>query len=90
MAHYYDPETGSGNISKASPEWKEIWEQAKADETLTKHPLHAAYEEVNRRVAMGEHWAKCANCGTPYQMTPQWSDGTVCSSGCYSSFRDSL
>lgn len=90
MAHYYDPETGSGNISKASPEWKEIWDQARDNQTPDMHPLHAAYAEVNRRVAAGEHWTKCANCGSPYQMTAQWSNGTVCSSDCYSAFAASL
>lgn len=86
MAHYYNPETGSNNISKATQEWKEVWDRARDNETPLKHPLHAAYEEINTRVAQGEMWAKCANCGSPYQMTEEWSDGTVCSRNCHAAY----
>lgn len=88
MTHYYNEETGSNNISKASPEWKEIWDEAKNNQSPDRHPLHAAYEEVNRRIAAGESWAKCANCGSPYQLTMEWSNNTVCSLSCHNDYLD--
>jgi hypothetical protein len=38
----------------------------------------------------GEAWAKCANCGQPYQLTDEWSDSTVCSDRCFDSFLASM
>jgi hypothetical protein len=47
------------------------------------HPKHKAIAAINIRVRdHGEQWAKCANCGNPYQLTEQWPDSTVCSDSC--------
>lgn len=55
------------------------------------HPIHKRYAEINIGVRdRGERWAKCANCGQPYQLTQAWSDGTVCSEGCFAAFSASL
>lgn len=55
------------------------------------HPLHKVYAAINIRIRdHGEHWAKCANCGLPYQLTEQWSETTVCSERCYREFAASL
>lgn len=32
------------------------------------------------------HRATCANCGERYLITPEWSDGTVCSQQCYTQY----
>jgi hypothetical protein len=80
------PETGSSNISKASPEWTEVLGAARAAHTGDGYVLHEAYAAINERVAAGEAWAKCANCGSPYQLTEQWGDMTVCSSNCFTEY----
>lgn len=56
------------------------------------HPIHKTYAEVNIRIRdLGEHWAKCANCGDLYRYdTPEWYDSTVCSSSCHAAFVASL
>jgi hypothetical protein len=47
------------------------------------HPVHIDIALINLGVRdRGERWAKCANCGRPYQLTPAWSSETVCSDGC--------
>ena len=53
------------------------------------HPKHVAYALINIGIRdRGERWAKCANCGDPYQLTEKWSDTTACSSECYRAFGD--
>lgn len=55
------------------------------------HPLHRMYAEINVRVRdRGERWAKCPNCGDPYQITPEWTSDTVCSERCGDEFAASL
>lgn len=55
------------------------------------HPKHRAIAAINIRVRdHGEHWAKCANCGDLYQLTNEWSDGTVCCESCFDAFSASL
>ena len=55
------------------------------------HPLHRMYAHINIGIRdRGEVWAKCANCGKPYEIDDEWSNGTVCSRGCASSFRRHL
>ena len=47
------------------------------------HPVHKLYAEINVGIRdRGEQWAKCLNCGDPYQITEQWQDGTFCCDGC--------
>jgi len=47
------------------------------------HPKHRAIAAINIRVRdHGEHWAKCCNCGDPYQLTEQWPYPDVCSGRC--------
>ena len=54
-------------------------------------PIHKLYAAINIGIRdRGEHWAKCANCGTLYQLTDEWSEGTVCSQRCWDKFRYSL
>ena len=55
------------------------------------HPKHKAIAAINIRVRdHGEHWAKCANCGEPYQITEEWGNGTVCSRDCADAFTSYL
>ena len=47
------------------------------------HPVHKRYAEINVGIRdRGEQWAKCLNCGDPYQITEQWQDGTFCCDEC--------
>lgn len=47
------------------------------------HPIHKLYAHINIGIRdRGETWAKCANCGDPYQVTEDWTDSTVCSFRC--------
>lgn len=47
------------------------------------HPIHLMYAMINIGIRdRGERWAKCANCGEPYQLTEEWSGDTVCSERC--------
>lgn len=57
----------------------------------TAHPIHKMYAEINIGIRdRGEVWAKCANCGQPYQITEEWSDSTVCGDRCFSEFVSSF
>lgn len=48
------------------------------------HPLHTVYALINKDVRdNGAEWSKCANCGFPYRLSEEWSDGTVCSPRCF-------
>jgi hypothetical protein len=52
------------------------------------HPLHRLYAEINIGIRdRGERWAKCADCGVPYQLTPAWDSETVCSPACAERYR---
>ena len=47
------------------------------------HPVHKRYARINIGIRdHGERWAKCLNCGYPYQITDQWQDGTFCCDEC--------
>jgi len=88
MSDEYDaehPETGSGNISKATDEWKQVLDQARAND-LDGYTLHHAYALINEQVAEGIPWAKCANCGSPYRMDQDGAGDTVCSSDCFDDY----
>lgn len=51
------------------------------------HPLHKMYAAINIGIRdRGEQWAKCPNCGDPYQITEEWTNETVCSQNCYDEF----
>ena len=53
--------------------------------------IHKVYAEINIGIRdRGERWAKCANCGCPYQLTENWGDGTVCSEYCGQEFDNYL
>lgn len=55
------------------------------------HPKHKAIAAINIRIRdHGERWAKCANCGDPYQITEAWDNGTLCSLPCEAEFTDYL
>ena len=81
-------ETGSNNISKASPEWKAILEQARREHescsTECQYDIHHAYRLANES---GAPWNKCSNCGSPYVVT---SVGALCSPECYNEEVDAL
>lgn len=89
MTDQYDEahqETGSSNISKATPEWKQILKEARARGDDTKPVLHTAYDIVNAQVKQGILWSKCANCGSPYKIKEDWANDTVCSEVCQSEY----
>lgn len=55
------------------------------------HPVHKQIAEINIGIRdRGERWEKCANCGDPYQRTPAWDVGGVCSERCGDDFSDYL
>lgn len=98
---YYDDEhqeTGSANISKATPEWSAVLAEARAErQNLLEaglgggpddYVLHRAYGIVNRQQATGTPWGKCTNCGSPYKRDSEGADETVCSSTCWQEFCD--
>lgn len=84
MTDTYDiqyPDTGSSNISKATPEWKEKLEQARAAYVPGMTVLHEAYKLVNQEVRDGKFiWDKCMNCGSPYRSYPGMRE--FCSDEC--------
>ena len=44
------------------------------------HPKHVAYALINIGIRdRGEHWAKCLDCGDPYQITEEWGSSEFCS-----------
>lgn len=55
------------------------------------HPVHVKYAEINIGIRdRGERWTKCLECGDPYQLTEQWTDGYACSTLCQQSLDDPL
>ena len=47
------------------------------------HPVHKLYAEINVGIRdRGERWAKCLNCGEPYQVTTAWTSALFCGSVC--------
>ena len=55
------------------------------------HPIHKDYARINIGIRdRGERWAKCLNCGSPYQITKEWTNETVCSDACGDEFDDYL
>ena len=47
------------------------------------HPVHKRYAAINVGVRdRGERWAKCLNCGEPYQVTTAWASVLFCGSVC--------
>lgn len=93
MADYSDayPETGSGNISKATPEWAAVLAEARKrrqdlPELEGEYLLHTAYDIVNEQVGTaGIPWAKCANCGSPF-IVKDGGGMTVCSTSCHADY----
>ena len=65
-------------------------EQYDPDAILTdpsSHPIHKQYAAINIGIRdKGERWAKCANCGNPYQLTEEWGNETICSEECGDQF----
>jgi|GEM_PF-6298735 len=46
-------------------------------------PEHVAYALINIGIRdRGERWAKCLDCGDPYQLTEEWDSGEFCSGPC--------
>lgn len=93
MTDFYDGlhhETGSSNVSKATPEWQEKLTAARTLYDDTESVLHIAYRLVNEAVATGEHWAKCTDCGSPYRISEAWHDETVCSQDCWDRYSSYL
>jgi hypothetical protein len=53
----------------------------------TSHPTHKMYAEINIRIRdRGERWSKCANCGDPYRLTPEWDAQDICSDRCFKDY----
>jgi hypothetical protein len=84
MSDPYDlqhTETGSSNISKATPEWQEKLALARTLNDGSEPVLHTAYHLVNEAVGRGESWAKCLDCGSPFR-----GSGEFCSPECGEAF----
>lgn len=80
-------ETGSSNISRATPEWAAALDraaqiQARGD---ARPLIHIATELVNEEAMAGEPWNKCPNCGSPFKGTQ-----TLCSDRCETEYTDYL
>lgn len=78
-------ETGSGNIAKATPEWRSILATAREDPSDEEYVLHQAYKLINKQVAAGIAWSKCMNCGSPFLGL-----GEHCSNGCFDELLEDL
>ena len=51
------------------------------------HPVHKRYAAINVGVRdRGERWAKCLDCGEPYQLTEAWGSGMFCSAACETAY----
>ena len=47
------------------------------------HPVHKHYAAINVGIRdRAERWAKCLNCGEPYQVTTAWTSDLFCGSVC--------
>jgi len=77
-------ETGSSNISKATPEWAEKLDQAAAMQAAgdDRYLIHIATALVNEEAVAGIPWTKCMNCGSPFKIVLPWTDATLCSEAC--------
>jgi hypothetical protein len=75
--------TGSGNISKATIEWREALRKAREPSSEGgDFVLHRAYAAINRQAREeGTAWSKCANCGSPY-IVREGGNMTTCSEKC--------
>lgn len=86
--HAEHQETGSSNISQASPEWRKVLDEAEriqADSRPNDYVVHVAYELVNQQVATGVAWNKCSECGSPYRLDSEASSSSHCSPSCFES-----
>jgi len=55
--------------------------------TYNVDPLHMAYALLNAEVLAGvATWAKCPNCGDPYNRAQEGSNETTCSQECWDSY----
>jgi hypothetical protein len=55
------------------------------------HPKHRAIAAINIGIRdRGEQWAKCHECGEPYQITDDWLCGEFCSDPCGLAFTADL
>ena len=46
------------------------------------HPKHVMYAHINKGIRdNGEQWAKCANCGQPYQLVGPLADAAFENTG---------
>lgn len=78
-------ETGSGNISRATPEWQEILTHARrirSESHSDEYVLHIAYRLVNEQCELGTFWSKCRGCGSPYRLDNGMSSSEHCSLEC--------
>lgn len=47
------------------------------------HPVHKHYAAINVGIRdRAERWAKCLNCGEPYQVTTAWTSVLFCGPVC--------
>lgn len=93
MIDEYDaqhPETGSSNISKATPEWTAVLEEARRNYDGVGYVLHDAYAIVSEQVKAGIPWFKCMNCGSPYRADREGASVDSCSDGCWDALTNYL
>lgn len=89
MIDEYDaqhPETGSSNISKATPEWTAVLEEARRNYDGVGYVLHDAYAIVSEQVKAGIPWFKCMNCGSPYRADREGASVDSCSPQCWGDY----
>lgn len=70
-------------------------QQYAQDRIGTEYVTHLAYVEINARVAAGQSWAKCMDCGNPFradQHRPSESgaSGAFCSEVCERAYLASM
>ena len=55
------------------------------------HPKHKMIAAINIGIRdRGERWAKCLDCGEPYQLTENWQGTEFCSDRCGAAFTADL
>ena len=51
------------------------------------HPVHKRYAAINIGVRdRWEQWAKCLDCGEPFQSTEAWPSTLFCSAACETAY----
>lgn len=80
-------DTGSSNISRATPEYAEVIREAKRTLQPDEYLIHRATAIINAQVKAGTPWSKCVNCGSPFIVK---GSSEICSEQCHREYLEYL